>query len=392
MPRFLILGEFSLTPAGAFWPVVAPVAVGLVAVYLLLPRGRATHPLWGAALGAVALLLAGWSVVRVGAATPETILFYAFSAFAIVGGALLVTQRNPARAALSFALVVLSTCGLFLLQAAPFLMAATTIIYAGAIIVTFLFVLMLAQQAGLSDADQRSREPFLATLAGFVLLVALLYVLNVTYVTPSAYDGVLRQTAQAARTFDELQAEVDPERGRPADVAALLKSATDAAKEASEALAAFSNSSIQRRAADNVLYDALIDAQQPLAEQQRTLNEQQARLAKSQPVDLKALKNALVEARDALAGIQGAQATRGGLRPPDLASQSEFSGPASSHRYEEIRRDANGQPLLPAENVAYLGRSLFTDFLLPVELGGTLLLVATIGAIAIATRRAERTV
>jgi NADH-quinone oxidoreductase subunit J len=44
---------------------------------------------------------------------------------------------------------------------------------------------------------------------------------------------------------------------------------------------------------------------------------------------------------------------------------------------------------MPAENVASLGRSLFTDYLIPVELAGTLLLVATIGAIAIAGRRAE---
>ena len=95
-----------------------------------------------------------------------------------MSGLLLVTQRNPARAALSFALVVLSTCGLFLLLAAPFLTAATTIIYAGAIVVTFLFVLMLAQQAGPSDADLRSREPLLACLAGFFLLGALLYVLQ----------------------------------------------------------------------------------------------------------------------------------------------------------------------------------------------------------------------
>ena len=55
-------------------------------------------------------------------------------------------------------------------------MAATIIIYAGAIVVTFLFVLMLAQQAGHSDADARSREPLLAGLTGFVLLGALLYV------------------------------------------------------------------------------------------------------------------------------------------------------------------------------------------------------------------------
>ncbi len=42
---------------------------------------------------------------------------------------------------------------------------------------------------------------------------------------------------------------------------------------------------------------------------------------------------------------------------------------------------------MPADNPAYLGRSLFTDYLLPVELGGFLLLVAAMGSIAIAHRR-----
>ena len=44
---------------------------------------------------------------------------------------------------------------------------------------------------------------------------------------------------------------------------------------------------------------------------------------------------------------------------------------------------------MPAENLAHLGLSLFTDYLVAVELAGTLLLVATIGAIAIAGRRTE---
>src|SRR6202023_349531 len=150
---------------------------GAVAVYVLLPRPRPL-PWWiGGALAVVAVLLAGATILRTGAVTAETFLFYAFSAIAVISGGLLVTQHNPARAALSFTLVILSTCGLFLLLAAPFLMAATVIIYAGAIIVTFLFVLMLAQQAGRSDADDRSREPGLAALTGFVLLGALLFVL-----------------------------------------------------------------------------------------------------------------------------------------------------------------------------------------------------------------------
>ena len=103
------------------------------------------------------------------------------------------------RAALSFALVVLSTCGLFLLLAAPFLMAATIIIYAGAIIVTFLFVIMLAQQAGLSDADQRSREPFLACVAGFVLLGAMLLRAANDLHALTSWTRCLRATEQASQ-------------------------------------------------------------------------------------------------------------------------------------------------------------------------------------------------
>src|SRR5262249_39772043 len=147
----------------------------------------------------------GWLIVRTSAVTPETILFYAFSGIAIVAAVLLVTHRNPARAALAFALVVLSTCGLFLLLAAPFLTAATVIIYAGAIVVTFLFVLMLAQQEGPSDADLRSREPMLASVAGFILLGTLLYLLHMTYDLPRELDSFLAQTQAAVDKLDALE-------------------------------------------------------------------------------------------------------------------------------------------------------------------------------------------
>ncbi|HEV3262679.1 MAG TPA: NADH-quinone oxidoreductase subunit J, partial [Gemmataceae bacterium] len=63
------------------------------------------------------------------------------------------------------------------------------------------------------------------------------------------------------------------------------------------------------------------------------------------------------------------------LQPHGNAITSDFSVPPVT--------------LAPGENVAPLGRSLFTDYLIAVELAGTLLLVATIGAIAIAGRRTE---
>src|SRR5438132_734550 len=91
-------------------PVALPVAVGLVALYLLLPRPRPFPPIWGTLAAAAALLLAGWFLVRGRGLAVETVLFYAFSAVAIVSAGLLVTQRNPVHAALSFALVVLSSC------------------------------------------------------------------------------------------------------------------------------------------------------------------------------------------------------------------------------------------------------------------------------------------
>src|SRR5579884_1075800 len=200
------LGLFSAVPTAAEWlPLVLPLLLGGAAIYLLLPRPQAYPKSWGACLGLLAVVLAGVLLTRSGTVSPETLLFWSFSALAIISGALLVTQHNPARAALAFSLVILSTCGLFLLLAAPFLMAATIIIYAGAIIVTFLFVLMLAQQSGRSDADERSREPGLAALTGFVLLGAILLVLRPAF-DPEQKNRDPKDSSRDAPSFDELLA------------------------------------------------------------------------------------------------------------------------------------------------------------------------------------------
>ena len=69
---------------------------------------------------------------------------------------------------MSFALVVLATCGLFLLLAAPFLMAATVIVYAGAIVVLFLFVIMLLgvdKQEAVDVEPLRGQRPAAVVLA-----------------------------------------------------------------------------------------------------------------------------------------------------------------------------------------------------------------------------------
>jgi NADH-quinone oxidoreductase subunit J len=297
-------------------------------------------------------------------ALPETILFYAFSGLAIIFGTLMITQRNPVHAALSFAMVVLSTCGLFLLQAAPFLTAATIIIYAGAIIVTFLFVIMLAQQEGQSSADQRSREPFLATVAGFVLLGSLLCVLHKSY---ASLDEFVDRAERAARvtTLKEWQAIL----GKDDSFFTEFRRAV---------LPVRAPRSLDSKDAVALRKQGLADA---LDEAQSTWN----KLKGDESADrIKIFQKQL----DEVATLGAAVRDRQGELQPTAAPLSTFSGPLPG---TAAPLDPSGKPMerLPAANVAGLGKTLFTDYLLAVELAGTLLLVATIGAIAIGGRRPE---
>jgi NADH:ubiquinone oxidoreductase subunit 6 (subunit J) len=365
-----------------FWPILLPTIVGAAAVYLLLPRARRYPPLWGGLAAGVTLVLAGALLIHNDFVPAEAVLFYAFSGTAVVSGCLLVTQHNPVYAALSFALVVLSTCGLFLLQAAPFLMAATIIIYAGAIIVTFLFVIMLAQQEGPSSADQRSREPLLATVSGFVLLGALLCVLQRTYDTSALDTSALRHLDEAlARIEHAIQSGSAEEIGKLSAPEEGGKNFFDSLR---NALADEPRWPPQTKEVRETLINDItdIDAAQP------DLTNPKALAARIKA--LRDLHEEGISVRNAVADQYALRdALHGNLQPDKQLPLSKFSGPPPS---EPPQRDAQGRVQgspLPAENVASLGRSLFTDYLLAVELAGTLLMVATIGAIAIAGRRAE---
>lgn len=146
--------------------------LGGTGLYALLPRGTSSGRRVGAGLTLLALLLLlpHWRTLGVASAT---MIFYLLAVLTLVGAVMTVTSRNPFYCALWFGLVLLCTAGLFLLAGAQFLAAATVIVYAGAILVTLLFVVMLAQQQGLARYDRLTHEPFLATWTSVVMMAVL---------------------------------------------------------------------------------------------------------------------------------------------------------------------------------------------------------------------------
>jgi NADH-quinone oxidoreductase subunit J len=245
-----------------------------VGVWWLMPRAERWPRIVGYLLALAGTGLGLWRLHLSSETAVETVLFSLFAAAAVFCAILMVTNRNPVYSALWFAMVTLNVCGLFLLQFAPFLAAATVIVYAGAIVVTFVFVIMLAQQSGATVYDQRSRQPAIGTIAAFAVLAIIL--------------GALVQTAE-------------------------------------EQVAGRADSLIQGVRDDGVAIGAI---------------------------------------------------PRSDTNGTQVMSANPLSRSASEKSQWKMRA---------------LGRSLFGDYLFAVELAGTLLLVATIGAIAIAPRRARGT-
>jgi NADH-quinone oxidoreductase subunit J len=149
-------------------------ALGGAAVYFLLPRGERPKVVVGAILG-VAAVIALLVVLAVSLVLPHptTGYFYLFAAIAIMAAARVITHPRPIYSAIYFVLVVVAVAALLLLLQAEFLAIALIIIYAGAILVTYLFVIMLAHQGGEPTYDRRAREPFLAVLVSFALMAAI---------------------------------------------------------------------------------------------------------------------------------------------------------------------------------------------------------------------------
>ncbi|NDQ56610.1 MAG: NADH-quinone oxidoreductase subunit J [Acidipila sp.] len=99
----------------------------------------------------------------------ETVLFIVFAGIAVMAAVNLIWQRHPIHSALSLIVVMVSLAALYLLLGAELLAAVQIIVYAGAIMVLFVFVIMLLN----AGEEERTEVSHAAKFLGVPLAVAL---------------------------------------------------------------------------------------------------------------------------------------------------------------------------------------------------------------------------
>jgi NADH-quinone oxidoreductase subunit J len=137
--------------------------------------------------------------------TGETITFWVLAPIAVLAALSMVIARNAVHCALFLAAVMLSLAGLYALQDAPFLAAVQVIVYTGAILMLFLFVLMLV---GVDSSDS-----LVETLRGQRLVALLLGV---------GFTGLLLATVVDATSGDAAGLEQANADGNVIGIARLL--------------------------------------------------------------------------------------------------------------------------------------------------------------------------
>jgi NADH-quinone oxidoreductase subunit J len=97
------------------------------------------------------------------------VLFFALAAIAVAGAVALILQKEPIHSALSLIIVMAALAGLYLLLGAEFISAVQIFVYAGAIMVLFVFVIMLLN----AGTEERTNFSRMALYVGLPLAVVL---------------------------------------------------------------------------------------------------------------------------------------------------------------------------------------------------------------------------
>ena len=131
----------------------------------------------------------------------KTFVFYFLSTILVYASLRVVTLRNPVHAALHLVLAFISASGLWVLLQAEFLAIALVLVYVGAVMVLFLFVVMM-----LDINLDRLREGFWSNLP-LGLIVALLMVAEMSLVLYARFSGELESGVQQTEAgFSNVQA------------------------------------------------------------------------------------------------------------------------------------------------------------------------------------------
>src|SRR5579863_9063626 len=107
-----------------------------------------------------------------------TFFFYFLSGLTLVSGILVITRKNAVHSALALIFGLLSQAGLYLMLYAPFVAGVQIILYAGGIMVLFLFVIMLVNLER-SQKEEQFNKQWLVGLGAAVALGALFVVVYV---------------------------------------------------------------------------------------------------------------------------------------------------------------------------------------------------------------------
>lgn len=227
----------------------------------------------------------------------ELWLAYGFCVIAVVLAIAFVLIKHPVHAALSFACVVLAAAGIYLLQDAAFVAASTVVVYAGATIIIFMFVLMFAQQTNLLDYDTHKQNPIAAGVVAIALAATVI--------------------AVALKELPKLE----------------------------EQLAA-------KKSSGEVINESAVGAESG--------------------------------ATEADAASEGGSSGAGSMALTDGAASKVGTAESGEPKVAETQQLEEDR-----FTVAKLGAAFYTRYLLAIEIAGTLLLVATIGAVVIAQREPQ---
>lgn len=163
-------------------PLMWGIVVGAVGMWLVLSTSDQRLRRLGQLIAAVGLVVLAIAMPKLAPLTGwkpwlDQMVFWLLAGVAIGCSAASITARNPVYTAIWFAGSLLGVAGLFLAQQAQFLGVATVVVYAGAIVVTFLFVLMLANPEGHARYDRVSWSKVVVPLtllagAGLIMFIA----------------------------------------------------------------------------------------------------------------------------------------------------------------------------------------------------------------------------